>query len=223
MEEIGAHLAGAQRAVFLPFALHDHDGYTSLVAERFAAHGVRVLGAHSMDDPAAAIGEADAIVVGGGNTFRLVAAMHRLGIIDAVRERAAHGVPYFGASAGTNVACPTIRTTNDMPIVQPPSLDAFALVPFQINPHYIDPPAPEQRIGETRAERLAQFLEENDVPVVGLREQSWLAIADDTMTLRGTAGAVLFQRGSEPEELRPGADLSRLLFIEPRFDVSGAA
>ena len=220
LPDVQAHLAGAQRAAFIPYALFDHDAYTEAVRERLAGIGVQLTGVHSAADPAAAIAQADAIVMGGGNSFRLVRALHDLGLVDAIRERVGAGIPYFGASAGTNVACPTIRTTNDMPIVQPPSFDALDLVPFQVNPHYIDPPPPERRVGETRAERLQEFLEENDVAVIGLREQSWLVVDGDTMQLRGTAGAVLFRRGAEAVELEPGADLSHLLAAEPRFDAS---
>ncbi len=135
---------------------------------------LEVTGLHTVPNPAASLAEADAIIVSGGNSFRLVAALHRFYLIDTVRSAIVGGVPYFGASAGANVASPTIRTTNDMPIVQPPSFAAFGLVPFQINPHYIDPPPPEARIGETREERLQEFLEENQVTVVALREESWL-------------------------------------------------
>lgn len=218
LDEMREHLGGARRALFLPYAGHDLDAYTDSARERFAAVGIELVAAHRVDHIVAAAAAADAVIVGGGNSFRLVRALHDLGLIDLVRELVAAGVPYFGASAGANVACPTVRTTNDMPIVQPPSLDAFALVPFQINPHYMDPPPPEQRVGETRAERLAEFLDENDVPVVALREHSWLRVLDDTMQLRGTAGAVLFRRSGEPAELEPGADLSSLLFEDPEYD-----
>jgi len=148
-----------------------------------------------------------------------VSALHRLGLIEPVRAAIERGIPYYGASAGANVACPTIRTTNDMPIVQPRSFAALSLVPFQINPHYIDPPPPEARIGETREERLREFLEENDVIVVALREQSWLEIDGPSMHLRGTGGAVLFRRNVEPGQVRGGADLSSLLLETPRYDV----
>ena len=154
----------------------------------------------------------------GGNSFRLVSALHKLSLIDSVRSAIDSGVPYYGASAGANVACPTIRTTNDMPIVQPPSFAAFNLVPFQVNPHYIDPPPPEARIGETREERLQEFLEENHVTVVALREESWLVVDGPSMRLRGTGGAVLFRRGFDPAQVGGGADLSSLLLETPRFD-----
>jgi dipeptidase E len=213
------HLRGARTAVMIAYAQSDHDRATARFSDWLAPHGVEITGVHSAGDPAAAIASAQAIFVTGGNSFRLVAALHRLSLLGPVRSAIDRGIPYFGASAGANVACPTIRTTNDMPIVQPPSFVAFDLVPFQINPHYIDPPPPEARIGETREERLNEFLEENDVTVVALREQSWLAVDGPSMHLRGTGGAVLFRRGAEPRQLTGGTDLSRLLLETPRYDV----
>ncbi|MBV8196418.1 MAG: dipeptidase PepE [Candidatus Dormibacteraeota bacterium] len=218
--EIGEHLAGAQHAVFIPYAGRDHDDHAALTAQRLAELGVRLTGVQAWPDPAAAVAEADAIVVGGGNSFRLVRALHELRLIEPIRRRVAEGVPYAGWSAGANVACPTMRTTNDMPIVQPSTFDALGLVPFQINPHYIDDPLPEQRVGETRSQRIREFLDENDVLVLALRENSWLLVSDDTMTLRGTAGAVLLRRGDAARELKPGADISELLHASPRFDVA---
>jgi dipeptidase E len=202
----------------IPYAQSDHDRATARFSEWLAPHGVEITGLHTADDPAAAIAGADAIFVTGGNSFRLVTALHRLALIAPVRSAIDAGVPYFGASAGANVACPSIRTTNDMPIVQPPSFTAFDLVPFQINPHYIDPPPPAARVGETREERLLEFLEENDVTVVALREQSWLEVDGPAMHLRGTGGAVLLRRGADPRQLAGGADLSALLSETPRYD-----
>lgn len=218
-EEILEHFRGARRAVMIPYALKDHDGATARFNDRFAAKGLDATGLHTFADPVTAVVEADAIIVSGGNSFRLVHALHALSLIDPVRAAITAGVPYFGASAGANVACPTIRTTNDMPIVQPPSFAAFGLVPFQINPHYMDPPPPEARIGQTREERLQEFLEENEVTVVALREQSWLVVNGPAMSLRGTGGAVLFRRGVAPEPVESGADLTALLMEWPRYDV----
>jgi dipeptidase E len=212
------HLRGAKRAVMIPYAQSDHDRATARFSEWLTPHGVEITGIHTAADPAGMIADADAVFVTGGNSFRLVDALHRLGLIAPVRAAIERGIPYWGASAGANVACPTIRTTNDMPIVQPPSLAACNLVPFQINPHYIDPPPPEERVGETREERLQEFLEENDVVVVALREQSWLEIDGPSMHLRGTGGAVLFRRAAEPGQLFGGADLSSLLLETPRYD-----
>jgi dipeptidase E len=218
-EEILEHFRGARRAVMIPYAQKDHERAITRFNERFTGRGLQVTGVHNVADPAAAIAEADAIVVSGGNSFRLVTALHRLSLIAPVRAAIVGGVPYFGASAGANVASPTIRTTNDMPIVQPPSLAAFGLVPFQINPHYMDPPPPDARIGETREERLQEFLEENFVTVVALREQGWLLVNGPTMTLRGTGGAVIFRRGAEPQQVSGGTDLSSLLLESPQYDL----
>jgi dipeptidase E len=202
----------------IPYAQSDHDRATARFSEWLTPLGVEIVGVHTADDPAAAIADAEAIFVTGGNSFRLVDALHRLSLIDPVRTAIDRGVPYYGASAGANVACPTIRTTNDMPIVQPPSFSSFNLVPFQINPHYIDPPPPEARIGETRAERLQEFLEENGVTVVALREQSWLEVDGPSMLLRGTGGAILFRRARDQEPVSGGADLSELLLETPHYD-----
>ncbi len=214
-------LNGARRAVFLPYAVHDYDAYTTRMTKRFGSIGVTLTGLHSFDSPAVGIRGADAIVVGGGNSFRLIKTLHELGLIEPVRQAVQSGVPYWGSSAGSNVACPTIRTTNDMPIVEPPSLRAFALVPFQINPHYIDEPLKEGEVRETRETRIIEFLEENNVMVVGLREGSWIvATGEHSLRLRGPGGAVLFTRGRSRTELDPETDLSFLwrgpsLFDEP--------
>jgi dipeptidase E len=212
------HLRGARRAVMIPYAQLDHDRATARFSEWLTPYGVEVTGVHTSEDPRAAIAGAEAMFVTGGNSFRLVTALHKLSLIDPVRSAVSAGVPYLGASAGANVAGPTIRTTNDMPIVQPPSFAAFDLVPFQINPHYIDPPPPEDRVGETREERLLEFLEENDATIVALREQSWLEIDGASMRLRGSGGAVLFRRGAEPDQLSGDADLSALLAETPHYD-----
>ncbi|GAA3713919.1 dipeptidase PepE [Streptomyces tremellae] len=218
-EEIRDALGGAADLLFVPYALADHDAYTAQVAAALEPLGIRVTGAHTAADPAAAVRAAGAVFVGGGNSFRLLKALHTFGLVAAIRERVGAGAPYLGSSAGTNMACPTLRTTNDMPIVQPPSFDALGLLPFQINPHYLDASPDRAHMGETRAQRLAQFLEENDVPVVGLREGTWLRRTDGSLTLGGTpAGAVVFRRGRQPEEVPTGHDLSELLTYEARFD-----
>ncbi|TNC18841.1 dipeptidase PepE [Amycolatopsis alkalitolerans] len=214
---LGDVLSGVRRLVFVPFALADHDGYTARAAEALAAHGVEVSGAHE-DDPIKLFNSAQAVFVGGGNTFRLLRELYARELLAPIRDRVAHGTVYIGSSAGTNVACPTIRTTNDMPIVQPPAFEASGLVPFQINPHYLDPVDGDTHMGETREERIEQFLEENDVPVLGMREGTWLHREDSSLALGGaTAGARLFRRGAEPEEIKPGADLSGLLETVGRY------
>ncbi|GAA2685396.1 dipeptidase PepE [Streptomyces lunalinharesii] len=218
-EAVAAHLAGVSELLFVPYALADHDGYTAKAADFFAELGIRVRGAHTAADPRDLVAAAQAVFTGGGNSFRLLKTLHERGLVDALAGRVRAGMPYMGSSAGTNMACPTLRTTNDMPIVQPPSFAALDLVPFQINPHYLDPDPASAHMGETREERLTQFLEENDVPVLGLREGTWLQRTDDRLTLHGLAtGARLFRRGTAPVEYAPGADLSELLTARPSFD-----
>jgi dipeptidase E len=153
------------------------------------------------------IGEAEGIFIGGGNTFRLLKALYDTDALEPIRKRVTTGMPYMGASAGSNVACPTIRTTNDMPIVEPRSLDALGLFPWQINPHYLDPEPGSKHMGETREERLIQYLEENARPVIGLREGGIIRVENGRATLKGTSGARIFRRGKEPEEKKPVCDL----------------
>lgn len=219
-EVIAEHLGGVRELLFVPYALADHDAYTAKVAAFMGELGVRVRGVHGSGDPRGEVAAAEAVFVGGGNSFRLLRALQRRGLVPELARRvAADGVPYMGSSAGTNMACPTLRTTNDMPIVQPASFETLGLVPFQINPHYLDPQPGSAHMGETREERLAQFLEENDVPVLGLREGTWLQRRDGALELGGTsAGARLFSAEAEPVEYAPGADLSSLLSAAPRFD-----
>lgn len=203
---------GAQRKVlFVPYALHDHAGYASKAKAAFAELGCEVTSAHEAADPAGAVADAQAVFVGGGNTFRLLKALYDTGLLGAIRRRALAGMPYIGSSAGTNVATVSIRTTNDMPIVMPPSFEALDLVPFQINPHYLDPDPASKHMGETREERLRQFHEEHATPVLGLREGCMLRVEGPTATLLGTTDARLFRRGQAPTEHRPPCDLSFLL------------
>lgn len=204
-------LQGVQRLLFVPFALHDHDGYTQRVRERLAPLGLVVDGLHAVDDATAAVGEAEAIFVGGGNSFRLLTALYRRGLVEPLRARVAAGAPYVGSSAGTNLAGRTIGTTNDMPIVYPPSFEALALVPFNFNPHYLDPDPGSTHKGETRETRIREFHEEHATPVLGLREPAILRRDGDALVLRGEAGARLFRRGEAPAEFAPGSDLSFLL------------
>lgn len=210
-----AALAGP-RALFVPYAgvRIDHDAYADRVAEALAPAGVEVRSIHRAADPRRAAAEADAVLVGGGNTFALLDALHAHGLVAVLRERARAGMPYVGWSAGTNVACPTIRTTNDMPIVEPPSLAALGLVPFQVNPHYTDARLPDHG-GETREERLLEFVARNPaVPVVGLPEGSFLRIVGRQCRLEGPHGARLFRHGQPIAELAAGSDLSSLLDVQ---------
>jgi dipeptidase E len=202
--EIKNHLSGVQRVLFVPYALLDRDAYAGTARAKFNALGYELDSIHQLDDPLRAVADAQAMFVGGGNTFRLLKTLYELDLIDLIRQRAEAGMPYMGASAGSNLAGPTIRTTNDMPIVQPPSFNALGLVPFQINPHYIDADPSSTHMGETREQRLREYLEENTVPVVAIREAAMLHLVNDVVTLKGKAGARIFKRGQEPYEVQAG-------------------
>ncbi|XP_065072783.1 probable alpha-aspartyl dipeptidase [Ochlerotatus camptorhynchus] len=201
-----------KKVLFIPYALANHDCYTEKVGSVLKRWGFDCEGVHSKPDPVEAVREAQAIYVGGGNTFLLLKSLYDFGLVEPIRDRVLnHSVPYVGSSAGTNVATKSIQTTNDMPIVFPPSFDALALVPFNINPHYLDPEVGGTHKGETREERILQFHEQNDAPVLGLREGSTLLVDGDRATLIGTRKARLLRRGQAPEEFDAGADLSFLL------------
>jgi dipeptidase E len=204
---------------FAPYALKDHDGYTERVREALSQLGADVIGLHTTPDPRAALADVEVLFVGGGNSFRLAKTLQELDLLEAVRDRVVAGrTSYMGSSAGTNMSCPTLRTTNDMPIVEPSSFATFGLLPFQINPHYLDPDPASTHMGETREERITQFLEENDVVVLGMREGSWLRRRGTSLELGGTTGARLFTRGGEPREFEEHDDLSFLLELTPTFD-----
>jgi dipeptidase E len=208
---IQGFLGSARRVAFVPYAMADHDGYARRTCERFTQLGYEMESVHTAADPVASIRAADAVFIGGGSTFRLLDWLYRTGLLDALRERTEAGMPYVGSSAGSNVACVTIKTTNDMPIVEPPSFAGIALVPFNINPHYLDPDPTSTHQGETREERIRQFHEENTAVVVGLREGSWLRIEGPRVALGGTTGARVFRRGEPPQEHAPGSSLDFLL------------
>jgi len=211
MPELVGHVGAAKRILFVPFALADRAGYAAKFRERMAAEGIEVDELAADATGRRQVESAEAVFVGGGNTFRLLATLQEQRLLTPIAQRIADGMPYSGASAGINLACPTIRTTNDMPIVEPRSFDALGLVPFQINPHYLDPDPSSTHMGETRAQRIEEFLEENDRVVVGLREGGWIAVDGDRGSLGGANGARIFRREAEPEERAPGASLDDLL------------
>jgi dipeptidase E len=206
-DEIRSFLGDIKRVLFVPYALFDRDTYAATAQKRFQKMGYDLTSIHTATNPVQAVKDTDAIFIGGGNTFRLLKTLYDFDLLGPIRERVAGGTHYIGSSAGSNVAAPTIKTTNDMPIVQPPSFDALGLVSFQINPHYLDPDPNSKHMGETREERIRQFLEENDTPVVGLREGAMLRIENGETILRGSTGARIFRKGVEPIELLPGAQL----------------
>lgn len=201
----------ARRVLFVPFALYDRDAYAASARERFAKMGYELSSVHDAADPVQAVAETDAIFVGGGNTFRLLKTLYERQLLEPIRQRVAGGMPYIGSSAGSNIAGPTIKTTNDMPIVQPPSFDALGLVSFQLNPHYLDADPNSKHMGETREKRIQEFLEENDTPVLGLREGAIARCENGRIILKGSTGARIFRRGLEPVETQPGDRLDDLL------------
>lgn len=215
VEQFTEFLGPVRRVLFVAYAVHDEAGHTKALNERLMPSGITLAGIHEVADPRRAVADADAIFVTGGNTFRLVKRLYDTGLIEAVPARVRAGMPYIGVSAGTNVACPTMCTTNDMPICWPPSCETFGLVPFQINPHFtpgrsyhvvdgnIEPYA-----GETRLDRLREYHEMNTRPVLALREGAILRIEGAVATLRGPGGALWIRPGVEPVLHAPGADVS---------------
>jgi dipeptidase E len=203
--------AGVDRVLFVPFALFDRDAYAAQARRRFERMGIGLDSVHDARDGREVVARASAVFMGGGNTFRLVDALHRRGLLEAIRERVRAGAPYLGSSAGSIVAGPTLKTTKDMPIVEPPSFDALGLVSFQISPHYLDPDPASTHMGETQEERIRQFHEENTAPVVGLREGAMLSVEAGRVVLEGETGARVFHRGAEPVEAVPGQELDGLL------------
>lgn len=203
------------KVAFIPYAAirYSYDEYLRMVTEGLSNDDISITGTHQVDDQKKLLGEVDAIIVAGGNTFHLLHELYRLDLIEEIRNNVLDGTSYVGWSAGSNIASPTIRTTNDMPIVFPPSFDALNLVPFQINPHYIHGNPPGHN-GETREERLTEYLEKNQAStVIGLREGTMLTVHDDRVTLVGDLSARLFQYNNLPKELSPNDDINFLMQI----------
>jgi dipeptidase E len=201
------------RALFIPYAAvtFSYDAYEEKVSERFHEIGHDIISIHRSKDPVSAIREASAIVVGGGNTWKLLKMIRHNNLIDIIREKVLNDTPYIGWSAGSNVACPSIKTTNDMPIMEPGSFNAFNLVPFQINPHYLDA-NPDGHAGETREQRIEEFIEANpDTYVAGLREGTMLILENNILRLSGHRKIRIFKKGMAPVELGSSDDLSFLL------------
>jgi len=201
------------KALFIPYAAitFSFSDYEKKVSERFREVGHNIVSIHRFDDPVRAVKEAHAIVVGGGNTWQLTRMMQEQGLIFPISDKVKKGIPYIGWSAGSNVACPTLKTTNDMPVVEPKTFSTFNLLKFQINPHYLDA-NPEGHAGETREMRIEEFLVANpDIYVVGLREGTMLRIEESEIDLIGLKPARIFRKGEKPIDLPPGEDFSFLL------------
>jgi dipeptidase E len=200
-------------AVFIPYAAvtFSFDEYCEKVEKKFTEVGHHIVGIHTFQDPIKAIQESEAIVVGGGNTWQLVRMLHEQKLMNPIRENVFNGKPYIGWSAGSNVACPTLRTTNDMPIVDPKGFDCTHLIPFQINPHYLDA-NPEGHGGETREQRIEEFIAVNkNCYVAGLREGTMFKLENEKLELIGNRSCRIFKNGIEPYELSAGDDFSFLL------------
>jgi len=207
------HFKKAETIIFIPYARPggiSHDDYTAKVAEAFAKIGKKVVGLHTFENPAEAISNSQGIFTGGGNTFLLVKQLYKTEGMFALKAALLKGIPYLGCSAGSNITGLTMETTNDMPIVYPPSFQTLGMVSFNINPHYLDPAEGSTHMGETRETRINEFHQFNTQPVLGLREGSWLEVRGSQITLKGQLSARLFRQNETPVELAPETDLSDL-------------
>lgn len=214
LPEIKTLFKNCAEIIFIPFARPGgitHEAYTAAVENAFETIAVKVKGLHEFEDKEQALKEAQGIFTGGGNTFLLVDKLHRMNLMLTLRERILAGTPYLGTSAGTNIAGLTMQTTNDMPIIYPPSFKTLGIVPFNLNPHYLDPDPNSKHKGETRETRIKEFHTINTQPVVGLREGSWLEVKDNDIILRGTLSARIFIVNKEPEEVEANTNLSEII------------
>jgi dipeptidase E len=202
--------SGVDEIIFIPFARPggiSHDDYTKKVAGAFSVWNIRVTGLHTFEDSAAAVRKAKGFFTGGGNTFLLVKTLHELDLMNVLKETVEKGAPYLGTSAGSNIGGLTMHTTNDMPIVLPPSLNAMGLVPFNLNPHYLDPNPDSKHNGETRETRINEFHTQHAIPVIGLREGSWIRVQGETVTTEGLFSSRIFEQGKNAYEVAPGKQL----------------
>lgn len=202
-----------KEVLFIPYARPgglSYSEYTSRAAEAFSKADITIKGIHEFINPAEAVQTAQGIFTGGGNTFLLVSELYRNKIMNVIREVVKNGTPYMGTSAGTNIGGLSMQTTNDMPIVYPPSFKTLSIVPFNINPHYLDPDPSSEHKGETRETRIKEFHGLNSQPVIGLREGSWLELKDNKVTLKGHLQARIFKKDEVPFEIAPESDLTNL-------------
>ena len=213
LAELQQHFQDCKTILFIPYARSGgitHEEYTSKVASAFAKININVKGIHEFENPATAIKNAEGIFTGGGNTFLLVTQLYKNQLMDVLAETVKSGTPYLGTSAGSNICGLTMQTTNDMPIIYPPSFQTLGLIPFNLNPHYLDPDDQSTHMGETRETRIKEFHAFNSVPVLGLREGSWLDVKGEKIILKGSLTARLFRQNQTPEEIESGTDLSFL-------------
>ncbi|MGC1473719.1 MAG: dipeptidase PepE [Psychroserpens sp.] len=214
LDELRVFFKYTSEILFIPYARPggiSHDAYTEKVSEAFKNIDKTVVGIHEFEDPKKAIKNAKGIFTGGGNTFVLVNALYKNDVLETIKDAVNNGTPYLGTSAGSNICGLTMNTTNDMPIVYPPSFKTFGFVKFNINPHYLDPDPKSKHMGETRETRIKEFHSFNAQPVVGLREGSWIEVKEHTVTLKGPLDARIFEHGKSPYEIQTNADLSNLM------------
>lgn len=212
-DELANFFDNIHQVLFVPYARPagiSHDKYTAIASAFFDRLNIKVNGLHTFDDPARAIAEAKGIFVGGGNTFVLADKLHRLDLMAPLRQAIFKGTPYLGTSAGSNITGVSMQTTNDMPIVYPPSFKTLGAIGFNINPHYLDPLADSTHMGESRETRIAEFHTQNNIPVLGLREGSWLTVQGDSIQLKGKNTARLFRQKLPPIEIDGTFDFSEL-------------
>ncbi|MBU4537639.1 MAG: dipeptidase PepE [Weeksellaceae bacterium] len=208
--EIKNLFEGTDEIIFIPFARPggiSHEDYTAKAKEFFATLGIKVKGLHEFDDKTSAVNSAKGFFTGGGNTFLLVKTLHEENLMQLLKENVEKGKPYLGCSAGSNIGGLNMKTTNDMPIVYPPSFECMGLVPFNINPHYLDPNPDLHHNGETRETRIKEFLTQNDTKVIGLREGNWIRKVGDKITVEGNELTRIFEKDREPYEINPGTEL----------------
>ena len=213
LPELELHFQNCKTILFIPYARPggiSHDEYTAKIGLTFAKINKKVIGIHEFEDASLAIKNAEGIFTGGGNTFVLVSQLHQKNIMAILSEVIKKGTPYLGTSAGSNICGLTMQTTNDMPIVYPPSFQTLGVIPFNLNPHYLDPDTNSNHMGETRETRIREFHAYNSVPVLGLREGSWLDVKGDKIILKGNLTARLFKQNQTPLELDTESDLSSL-------------
>lgn len=213
LDELKVFFKDAKQVVFVPYARPSgmsHDEYTEVAKKAFSKIKKDVVGLHTFDNPEQALKEAQGIFVGGGNTFVLVSQLYKNKVIEPLKEVVNNGTPYFGTSAGSNICGLTMCTTNDMPIMYPPSFKTLGFIPFNINPHYLDPIPNSKHMGETRETRIGEFHAYNTQPVVGIREGSYLKVSGNTITLKGDLQARVFEYDKKPYEIDTNSDLSSL-------------
>lgn len=213
LDDLKVFFKNVNNILFIPYARPSgipHDDYTEKTKTAFSKIKKNIIGIHTFENPVEAIKNAEAIFVGGGNTFELTYQLYKNKLITPLQSAINNGTPYLGTSAGSNICGLTIKTTNDMPIVYPPSFNALALVPFNINPHFLDPDTNSKHMGETRETRIKEFHNFNTQPVIGLREGSWLHVQNDSILLKGTVTARVFEYNKRPYEVETGTELNIL-------------